>query len=316
MLPASNRGAGMNMGFPDVCLTPAAPAPIPVPYPNMAMNAQAAPFAATVMVCKMPALNMGSKIPMTMGDEGGSAHPTFKGMGAYTMGNPKVLIEKLPAINLSCPTTGNMMNNPIGMVAVPSAVNVFYTDRRWHDHRSASATSQSDAIAQLRNTTRSAELVFATLPANVLYVQLPVMSRDAAARLYSRVKKAGQFPSAMILDLRGNPGGELRALLELADDWLAAGADIVTLAETDGDSTTYSSQHDAVYDGPLAVLIDEKTASAAELLAGALKVHRRALVVGRRSYGKGSVQAVGRSAAGLSGPGAICDARPVLARRR
>ncbi len=63
MLPASNKGAGMNIGFPDVCLTPAAPAPVPVPYPNMAMNAMAAPFAATVKVSMMNALNMGSQIP-------------------------------------------------------------------------------------------------------------------------------------------------------------------------------------------------------------------------------------------------------------
>ena len=100
MMPASNRGAGMNIGFPDVCLTPAAPAPIPVPYPNMAMNAQAASFSPTVKVTFMPALNMGSKIPMSTGDEGGTAHPMFKTVGAYTMGNPIVLVSKLPAVNL------------------------------------------------------------------------------------------------------------------------------------------------------------------------------------------------------------------------
>ena len=120
MLPASNRGVGMNIGFPDVCLTPAAPVPIPIPYPNLAMNVQAVPFAVKVMFTMMNALNMGSKIPITMGDEAGSAHPLFKQMGQFTMGNPKVMLEGLPGINLACPTTGNMMNNPIGLVAVPS----------------------------------------------------------------------------------------------------------------------------------------------------------------------------------------------------
>ena len=69
MLPASNRGAGMNVGFPDVCLTPAAPSPIPIPYPNFAMNAQAAPFATSVFISMMNALNMASMIPVTTGDE-------------------------------------------------------------------------------------------------------------------------------------------------------------------------------------------------------------------------------------------------------
>ena len=46
MLPASNSGVGMNMGFPDVCVTPVGPVPVPIPYPNMAMNAMAVPFAA------------------------------------------------------------------------------------------------------------------------------------------------------------------------------------------------------------------------------------------------------------------------------
>src|ERR1700733_3950932 len=128
MLPASNRGAGMNIGFPDICLTPAAPAPIPTPYPNMAMNAMAAPFAVTVWISMMNALNMISEIPMTEGDEPGTASPNM-GPGRYTMGNPIVFVELMPGINLLCPTTGNDMVNPIGAVLVPSIVNVFFTDR-------------------------------------------------------------------------------------------------------------------------------------------------------------------------------------------
>ena len=101
MLPASNKGVGMNSGFPDVCLTP--PVPLPVPYPNFALHAMAVPFSPVVKVTMMPALNMASKIPMTMGDELGIAHPMFKQMGAFTMGNPKIYIDKLPGINLLCP---------------------------------------------------------------------------------------------------------------------------------------------------------------------------------------------------------------------
>ena len=65
MMPASNKGVGMSLGFPDVCTTPAAPSPVPIPYPNMAMNAMAVPFAPNVMISMMPGLNMSSRIPMT-----------------------------------------------------------------------------------------------------------------------------------------------------------------------------------------------------------------------------------------------------------
>ena len=68
MLFANNRGTGMNFGFPDVCLTPAAPSPLPIPYPNFGPNAMAMPFSPTVKFTFMPALNMLSKILMTTGD--------------------------------------------------------------------------------------------------------------------------------------------------------------------------------------------------------------------------------------------------------
>jgi carboxyl-terminal processing protease len=104
MLPASVKGPGMNMGFPDVCLTPSFPSPIPIPYPNMGMHAMAAPFCATILLGMMPALNQGSMIPMTMGDEPGVANPLYKQMGTFTMGSPKVILHGLPAVTLTSRT--------------------------------------------------------------------------------------------------------------------------------------------------------------------------------------------------------------------
>jgi carboxyl-terminal processing protease len=125
MLPASNRGVGANMGFPDICPTQVGPATVPVPYPNMAMHTMATPFSPNVKISMMPALNMMSKIPVTTLDE--PALPgTNKKMGQFTMGNPIVSINGMPGINLACPTTGNAMQNALGAVTVPSAVNVFF----------------------------------------------------------------------------------------------------------------------------------------------------------------------------------------------
>lgn len=97
---------------------------------------------------------------------------------------------------------------------------------------------------------------------------------------------------SLILDLRANPGGLLRSATKVADEFLAEG-DIVS---TRGRQVprTYKRAHGSglFLDGDLVVLIDQHSASAAEILSGALKDLKRAVIVGQRSYGKGSVQNV------------------------
>jgi carboxyl-terminal processing protease len=129
MMPASNAGVGMNMGFPDVCTTPAAPSPIPVPYPNMGMNAQELPPAGggRILFSGCPAHNMGGKPAMTSGDEGGTAHPMFKMPGGCMTGNPKILLGGMPAEHLGTPSFGNNYNDGLGAKTVPSVTNVLLT---------------------------------------------------------------------------------------------------------------------------------------------------------------------------------------------
>lgn len=268
MLPASNKGPGMNMGFPDVCLTPAAPSPVPIPYPNMGMHAMAAPFVPTILLSMMPALNMGSMIPMTMGDEPGVANPMFKQTGMFTMGSPKVLLQGMPAITLTSMTTGNNMNNPVGMVAVPGAVNVLYT-------LASGAAAGGDVEAAVGDD-------------GVAVVAPAVIRGDLPARVHALL--APGTATALVLDLRGCPGGELTAALELLRDLLPAGAPVATVVDGDGDAVVHRARGD-VFGGPVLVLVDEQTASAAEVVAGALQAHARALVVGRPTYGKGVARA-------------------------
>jgi carboxyl-terminal processing protease len=127
MLPSTNKGVGMNFGMPDICITPVGPVPTPVPYPNMAMHATAMPFSETVFLSMVPALNEISEIPMTLGDQAGTLSPN-SGPGRFTMGNPMVLIEELPGINLLCPTSGNNFIDALGSVLIPSITTVFFTD--------------------------------------------------------------------------------------------------------------------------------------------------------------------------------------------
>lgn len=96
----------------------------------------------------------------------------------------------------------------------------------------------------------------------------------------------------LVLDLRGNPGGYLDRATKLADELIAGTRKIVY---TDGkgdqyDTQTYSRVAGEFEEGPLVVLVDEGSASAAEVVAGALQDHDRALLVGRRTFGKGLVQ--------------------------
>ena len=96
----------------------------------------------------------------------------------------------------------------------------------------------------------------------------------------------------LVLDLRGNPGGLLNVAVEIADKFVDRGVIVSTRGRAPGQTQTYRARPDRVYTMPMAVLIDRDSASASEILAGALKDLDRAFVVGDRSYGKGSVQSI------------------------
>jgi carboxyl-terminal processing protease len=106
----------------------------------------------------------------------------------------------------------------------------------------------------------------------------------------TRLKEKGM--EKLILDLTGNPGGYLDRAVDMADEFLAGNQMIVY---TEGKESRYNDNHISKKEGdfeqgPLIVLLDEGSASASEIVAGALQDHDRALIVGRRSFGKGLVQ--------------------------
>lgn len=293
MLPACNAGAGGNFAFPDVCATPAGPAVVPMPYPNLAFNAMAFPFSPTVRFSFMNALNMGSMIPMTSGDEGGVAHPMIKGPSRYSMGNPKVFISGLPGVSLGCPTSGNNMNAPVGAAVIPSATNVFLSD--------ASASGGITCIPTQARVNDGEDawrwIGLKRLTAHSAAELAEVLGRDDVERL--------------VIDLRGNPGGPLDAARRVLEELLPRGAHLYTRHEVDGDEMEVRSRHEGRRHPRLVVLVDGGTASAAEVVVAALRHHGRATIVGTTTYGKGTVQ-VGRhsprgwtyaQAAECSGPG-------------
>ncbi|HUG98893.1 MAG TPA: S41 family peptidase [Gammaproteobacteria bacterium] len=105
--------------------------------------------------------------------------------------------------------------------------------------------------------------------------------------------QAGRPLSGLVLDLRSNPGGVLDAAVAVADAFLDSG--LIVSAEgrmTDARFRINATPGDLLNGAPLTVLVDRGSASAAEIVAGALKDHRRATIIGTPTYGKGSVQTI------------------------
>jgi hypothetical protein len=133
MFPIATTMNGQAMAFPDVCKTPAPPAPpIPIPYPNIAMVMQANPLTCSkkVKIVFMPAVLLGSKIPMTAGDEagavGGVVSNMIKGPAGFSRGSMKLTIEGQPVVFQTCTTMHNGVsaNAPVGTLVAPSQAKV------------------------------------------------------------------------------------------------------------------------------------------------------------------------------------------------
>lgn len=97
----------------------------------------------------------------------------------------------------------------------------------------------------------------------------------------------------LIFDLRGNPGGPLKSAVEVSELFLENNKRIVSTRDRDGQPWEKSSGLTEHFtDFPMIIVVDDTTASASEIVSGALQVHKRALILGERTYGKGSVQQV------------------------
>ncbi|OHB66447.1 MAG: hypothetical protein A2V70_05360 [Planctomycetes bacterium RBG_13_63_9] len=101
-----------------------------------------------------------------------------------------------------------------------------------------------------------------------------------------------QGMKSLIIDLRGNPGGLLVAAVEVVDKFVQHGIIVSTRGRGVQEDFTYVAHSAGTWRVPLVVLIDEDSASAAEIFAGAIRDHGRGTIVGQRSYGKGSVQGI------------------------
>ena len=132
---------------------------------------------------------------------------------------------------------------------------------------------------------------------NIGYININTFSGNVAdqtkSALLSIDKATGGHPLGYVVDLRSNPGGLLDQAIDVSDAFLESG-EIVSQRgrEKDDIERYYARPGDMAHGLPVIVLVDAGTASASEIVAGALQDHRRALVMGEKSFGKGSVQTV------------------------
>ncbi|MEL0041960.1 MAG: S41 family peptidase, partial [Candidatus Puniceispirillum sp.] len=141
------------------------------------------------------------------------------------------------------------------------------------------------------------------------YLRITTFSEQTSPGLNKEVEKMftehGDRLKGFVLDLRNNPGGLLNQAIEVSDAFLDRGEIVSTRGREDQDiSRAFARDGDIARGLPIVVLINSGSASASEIVAGALKDHQRAVLMGTRSFGKGSVQSVipvsGRSAMRLT----------------
>lgn len=125
------------------------------------------------------------------------------------------------------------------------------------------------------------------------YVQMTGFQKSSPAELDEALAKLNrQGMRVLIWDLRGNPGGLLTAAVEVLDRFIDQGVLVSTRGRTVEQNQMYSAYRKQKWHVPLVLLTDENSASASEIVAGAVKDHQRGVIVGRKTYGKWSVQSI------------------------
>jgi hypothetical protein len=123
---ANSQMMGIDMGFPDVCLTPT-PAPVPVPYPNIAAGPMGVPASYNILFMGTPAHTMATTVPLTNGDNAGVALGVASGLvmgpSRHLTGSFTTLLTGMPATRMTSASLQNSTNCP-GMRLVPSQVKV------------------------------------------------------------------------------------------------------------------------------------------------------------------------------------------------
>jgi len=183
-------------------------------------------------------------------------------------------------------TKGMDINQAVSMIRGPVNTKVRLTIQRGKEVMNFEITRARIEIHPVRHSLRQ------TPQGPVGYIRLVTFSSNAAAEMRSAIRELEkQGVQGYVLDLRSNPGGLLFASAEIARMFLPQG-DIVSTVNRQGEADRLRAGRGFLTAKPMVVLIDGGSASASEILAGALQDNKRAVLIGTKTFGKGLVQSV------------------------
>lgn len=192
------------------------------------------------------------------------------------------------------PTIGEEVDNVIKRLKGRPGTDVkLYVWRRGMDPATIDRPTEDMAVTLQREQIVIPPVHSEYLPGDVGLVELTTFSRVAGEELEKRIiEMRDRGMKALIFDLRNNTGGLLTQAQNVADLFLPAGKTVVSTESRLRRGRDYQTRADSIIpdDMPVVVLINRFSASAAEIVAGALQDHGRATLIGQRSFGKGSVQ--------------------------
>lgn len=202
--------------------------------------------------------------------------------GGLRRGDRIVQIDGVDVRNRSIDEAASMMRGAAGS-QVRVGVSRRSASREWQATLTRQAVQvKSIPIAKIIDDER-----------HIAYIQLSGFQKSTGEELKAALASLqSQGMKSLILDLRGNPGGLLTAAVDVLDRFIDDGVLVSTRGRTSDQNWTYRAQSKGTLDTPLVLLTDGDSASASEIVAGAIRDHRRGRIVGRQTFGKWSVQSI------------------------
>ncbi|MGA9379660.1 MAG: carboxyl-terminal processing protease CtpC [Phormidium sp.] len=183
-------------------------------------------------------------------------------------------------------TTGMNVNDVVNLIRGPVNSEVSLTIMRNNQEQIFKLKRERIEIHPVRFNARK------DLQGELGYIRLNQFSANAAPEMRQAIQALEkQGVAGYVLDLRSNPGGLLYSSIDIARMWLKEGS-IVSTVDRQGESERQKANHRQLTDKPLVILVDGGSASASEILSGALQDNNRAVLVGTKTFGKGLVQSV------------------------
>jgi carboxyl-terminal processing protease len=183
-------------------------------------------------------------------------------------------------------TQGMDVNQAVQLIRGKEGTRVTLTIQRGSQTINYPLVRQQIEIHPVEATYRKNEL------GGIGYIRLKQFSANAADEMRAAIQKLeGQGANGYVLDLRSNPGGLLYGAIDIARMWLDNGK-IVSTRTRNGTGEVQSANQTALSKKPLVILVDGGSASASEILSGALQDNKRAQLIGSKTFGKGLVQSV------------------------